>query len=40
VSVQDRTWSDFRVYGFHEGRVALIRSRMLVEKIEDEDLTP
>jgi hypothetical protein len=40
VSVHDRTWSEFRVYGFRDGRVAMLRSRMPVEKIEDEDLKP
>jgi hypothetical protein len=29
-----------RVRGVHEGRVALLRSRMLVVKTEDEDLKP
>jgi hypothetical protein len=37
VSVQDRTWSESP---FMKRRVALLRSRMPVVKIEDEDLKP
>jgi hypothetical protein len=37
VSVQDQTWSDSP---FMKKRVALLRSRMPLVKIEDEDLKP
>jgi hypothetical protein len=40
VSVQGQTWSEFRVYGLREGRVAMLCLRMLVVKIKDEDLKP